>query len=202
MAKGLFGEKAVTGRFPVRFNNLSKKDEKGNYQVELEVPIGQVKELEALLYSNDDLIEANKKTAKQKAPTPLHSKLKVYDEEAGEYEYEEDGVTPLLRDDAVVFRFKTKRLPKIQFHKSIPEKDRTLELGFGSEVAVSTNLYLGTAIVDKKEVPYALLSLNGVRIYSIVEKGQREAFEEDDDFEDADEFADADESGDDENGDF
>lgn len=192
MAKGIYGEKVQTGKYPVHFNNLDAPDEKGNYQVEIVVPIEEARELNDKLYGdNDRLIEANKKTAKAKKPAPLFVKKKEYDQEAGEPVTDEDG-EQVYSDTHVIFRAKTRWNPKVQFLKSIKESERTKKLGFGSEVALSINAYSSSTLDDSgNTVNYTLLSLNGVRIYSIVEASgnQENPFDEDENFED-------DESGD------
>ncbi len=190
MAKKLYGKKVVTGIYPCRFPDIhTKKD--GKFQIEIVVPKDEAVALNDELYGGDEkLINHNKASAKAKKPRNLWSPLYLYDEEAGEPMYEDDGETRLESDTHVVFRFKSQFAPQIQFKKGL---DKTAKVGYNSQVQISGALFGSETVDDKgKPIDYCLLSLQGVRVHVLEVSEKHEAFEDDDEFEDAEgEYEDA-----------
>lgn len=181
------GQKVVTGKYRARFPELHRPNDKGQYQVEIIVPIEEAEALNDAFYANTPkLVEFNKATPKAKAPRKLYVPLPLWDAEAGEPVYEDDGETKVMSDTEVVFRFKSKFAPKLEYKKGI---DTKAEIGFDSIIQVSANAYGATTKDDSgKLIDFVLLSLNGVRVHELVSGTREEAFDEDDDFETADDF--------------
>lgn len=184
MAKKLYGDKIITGIYPCRFPDIHVKKD-GKFQIEIVVPKEEAMELNEKLYGGDEkLITHNKASARAKKPRALWSPLYLYDEEAKEPIYEDDGETKVESDTHVVFRFKTQFKPKIQFKKGL---DNKAKVGYNSKVQISCQLFGSDTVDDKgKAIDYCLLSLLGVRVHELEVAESQDPFDKDDDFEDAD----------------
>ena len=179
----VYGKKITLPVFPCRFPDIHDEREDGGYQIEIVVPMERAKEVNALLYDdNEKVINFNKATATAKNPRKLWSPLYLYDDEAKEAVRDDDG-EKVESEEAVVFRFKSMWKPKIQFKKGL---DNSAHIGFDSEVQIVGGCFGSDEKKDEngKSLKYVLLSLAGVRVHVLVEKASQEVFEESDEFED------------------
>lgn len=188
MAK-FYGEKVQLPAYPARFPDIQAERKDGGYQIEILVPMADAKAVQDVLYAdNEKLINFNKASEKAKAPKKLWSPVYLYDEEAKEAVLDEDG-EKVESDTEVVFRFKSKFKPQIQFKKGL---DKTALIGAGSLVKIVASVFSTDEKKDEKgnTLKYTLLSLQGVRVDSIVApKSGGSVFSEDDEYED-DEYED------------
>jgi len=181
-----YGNKIETKAYPCRFAYISTPNQEAKFSVELVVPKAEAKELNELLYSeNQKLIEANKATAKATKPKPLYSPIYLYDEEAKEPVLDDDGER-VVDEDVVKFTFKSSKKPKIQFKKGL---DSSAIIGSGSVIKLSCCAYSST-FKDKtgKEQAFTALTFDGVRVDELVTySASSTAFSgSDDDYEDED----------------
>lgn len=186
-----YGERVQLKAYPCRFPDIQSEKKEGGYQIEIVVPIEEAKEVQALLYGdNEKLINFNKASEKAKAPKKLHNPVYLYDEEAKEAVLDEDG-EKVESDTEVVFRFKTQFKPQVQFKKGL---DKNALIGAGSIVKIVASVFSSDEKKDEKgnTLKYTLLSLHGVRVDSIVApKSGGSVFAEDDEYEDTeDEYED------------
>lgn len=187
-----YGERVQLKAYPCRFPDIQSEKKDGGYQIEIVVPIEEAKDVQALLYGdNEKLINFNKASEKAKAPKKLHNPVYLYDEEAKEAVLDEDG-EKVESDTEVVFRFKSQYKPQIQFKKGL---DKNALIGAGSLVKIVASVFSSDEKKDEKgnTLKYTLLSLHGVRVDSIVApKSGGSVFAEDDEYDDAeDEYEDA-----------
>lgn len=187
-----YGERVQLKAYPCRFPDIQAEKKDGGYQIEIVVPIEEAKDVQALLYGdNEKLINFNKASEKAKAPKKLHNPVYLYDEEAKEAVLDEDG-EKVESDTEVVFRFKSQYRPQIQFKKGL---DKNALIGAGSLVKIVASVFSSDEKKDEKgnTLKYTLLSLHGVRVDSIVApKSGGSVFAEDDEYDDAeDDYEDA-----------
>lgn len=187
-----YGEKVQLPAYPARFPDIQAERKDGGYQIEILVPMADAKAVQDILYAdNEKIINFNKVTEKAKAPKKLWSPVYLYDEEAKEAILDEDG-EKVESDTEVVFRFKSKFKPQIQFKKGL---DKTALIGAGSLVKIVASVFSTDEKKDEKgnTLKYTLLSLQGVRVDSIVApKLGGSVFSEDDEYADGEESEDTD----------
>ena len=183
----IYGAKVQLPAYPARFPDIQSERKEGGYQVEIVVPMEDAKMVQEMLYGdNEKLINFNKATEKAKAPKKLWSPVYLYDDEAKEPVYDEDG-EKVESDTEVVFRFKTQFKPQIQFKKGL---DKSSLIGAGSLIKVVASVFSSDEKQDEKgnTLKYTLLSLQGVRVDTIVAPtGGGSAFDDDDEYEDEEE---------------
>lgn len=180
----VYGEKILTKPYPCRFPNIQEKTKDGKYQIEIVVPMAEAKEVQDLLYSDvAKVIDFNKASANAKVPKKLYVPFYLYNEELKERVLDEEG-EPVPSKDFVIFRFKSQYKPKIQFKKPLDPRSK---VGKDSLIQIAGNIFGTDEAKDDKGAPlkYVLLTLNGVRVHTVVAPIAGEVFEESDDFEDA-----------------
>lgn len=180
----IYGDKVQLPAYPCRFPAFQAEREGGGFQVEIIVPMAEAKAVQDLLYGdNEKLINFNKATEKAKAPKKLWSPVYLYDEEAKEVILDEDG-EKVESDTEVVFRFKSQYKPQTQFKKGL---DKGALVGAGSLIKVVANVLSSDEKKDEKgnTLKYTLLSLQGVRVDTIVApKSAGSVFSDDEEYED------------------
>lgn len=188
-----YGEKVQLPPYPCRFPDFQAERKDGGFQVEIVVPMAEAKAVQDLLYGdNEKLINFNKATEKAKAPKKLWSPVYLYDEEAKEAVLDEDG-EKVESDTEVVFRFKSQYKPQTQFKKGL---DKGTLVGAGSIIKVVASVFSSDEKKDEKgnTIKYTLLSLQGVRVDSIVApKSGGSVFSDDEEYEDDEELEEVDE---------
>ncbi len=184
----VWGNKVLLDKYKCRFPEIQEVNEDGLFKIEIVVPKGEAKAVQDALYGGDEkIINFNKVNEKAKHPKKLWFPVYVYDEEnkcvLTEYDEDLEEEVKVVNPDEVVFRFRSKFRPQIQYKKGL---NQGAKIGQGSEVQVRASIFGSDEGKDEngKPLKYLLLSLYTVRVHTLVEGSSgKDELEEDDDFE-------------------